>query len=282
MVVRQSALKSYTKRKPRRRANLANRAKSQRPTAQNQKRQIVSLARRVSLNTRAIRSQRVYTDYQFGDCLADTTGIVTELEGGIWQGFALTDFSKWRPVLRQDINVQSSSKTFCLRSQLNCRVDIGDVLQIAYINLFLVSLRRDATDVVVLTPPPVGSMSQLDLNQDYIEGSLNQGVNIRLNPARYKVHASKYITLLPNMPTVPLPVGSVVGNPYSTWRKWQWDLPLKFSVRTSATTRPWLDLRFDDMAHYQKYYLLAYSTNLGGSNGPSFTCDILSTCVNTS
>lgn len=282
MVVRRSALKDYTKRKVRRRSNIATRAKYQRPTAQNQKRQIVSLARRVSLNTKAIRSQRVYTDYQFADNLAETTGIVTDLQGGHWQGYALTDFTQWKPVLRQDTNAQESSKTFCMRMQMNCRVDIGDVLQIAYINLFVVSLRRDATDVVILTPPPIGAISQLTLNDDFVEGSSNQGVNVRLNPARFKVHACKYITLLPNTPTTPITAGFSVGNPYSTWRKWQWNVPLKFNVRTSASTRPWLKLNFDDMAHYQKFYLLAYSTNLGGTNGPTFACDILNTCINTS
>lgn len=282
MPTRYSTLKEYTKGKPRKRTNVVTKAKYQKPTAQNQKKQIISLAKAVSANTKAIRAQRVYTDYQFGDNLAETTGIVTDLESGTWQGYALTDFVQWKPVLRQDQNAQESSKTFCLRMQLNCRVDIGDVAQIAYINLFVVSLRRDATDVIVLNPPPIGTMSQLTLNQDYIEGSSNQGVNVRLNPARFKVHAAKYITLLPNTPTVPQPVTTNVGNPYSTWRKWQWTVPLKFNVRTSATTRPWLQLKFEDMAHYQKYYLIAYSTNLGGTNGPTFTCDILNTCVNSS
>ena len=38
-------------------------------------------------------------------------------------------------------------------------------------------------------------------------------------------------------------------NPYSTWRKWQWSVPLKFSVRM-PTGRPWNTLKFDQMAYW--------------------------------
>jgi len=276
---RKNGLKSYTARKGRRRTSVSTRAKYQAPTARNQQKQIRSLAWRVAKNTRFIANQKVYTDYQWGDALTPSTGIAQALNSGTWYGFGLTDFARWLPCLRQDGNVFESSKTYCVRMQLNCRVDIGDVDQLTYINIFVVSPRRDAVDVVNLTAPPLGSMTQLSLGQDFIENSQNQGAAVRLNSGRFKVHAAKYVTLTPNAPSEPLPTGQAVGNSFSTWRKWQWNVPLKFTVR-NPSNRPWHDLIFEDMAYYQRFYLLAYSTNIGGVAGPRLDSTILSTAIN--
>ncbi len=278
--VRKSALKDYQKRSTRRGVSLRTRVKYQRPTARNQKHQIDALARTVARNSRYIRSQKVFTDYQWGDAATPLPGISQNLTSGQWFGYGLTNFERWIPCLRRDTNVAESSKTFCIRSTLNLRVNVGDVSQLAYINVFLVSPRRDAVDAVALSPPPIGAMTQLVLDNDYIENSQNQGANVRLNPAKFKVHAAKYITLTPNAPSEALPQGSAVGNPFATWRKWQWNCPLKFSVRMPVG-KPWPSLSFDDMAYYQKYYLLLYSTSLGGAgNGPRFDATVLSTCIN--
>ena len=42
-----------------------------------------------------------------------------------------------------DQNVIVSAKTHILRAQLNCRVDIGDTTQVSYIDVFIVSLRKE-------------------------------------------------------------------------------------------------------------------------------------------
>ena len=141
-----------------------------------------------------------------------------------WFAWGSTDINQWSPCLRIDQNVIASAKTHILRAQLNCRVDIGDTAQVSYINVFLVSLRKEATNAINITNEVTGTMDQLSVDTDYIENFNLNGADITLNSAKYKVHASKYITLTPQAPTGPFPVGQAVGNPYSTWRKWQWNV----------------------------------------------------------
>lgn len=277
--VRKNPLRSFTLKGRRKRASLATRAKYQRPSAKNQKRQIVSLAKQVAKNTAHINSQKVFTDFQWGDLQAPSKGIVQAMSTGTWYAWPLTDFSRWGPVLRTDSNVMESSKTYCVRCQLNVRCNIGDVSQLAYVNVFVVTPRKDAIDSITLQPPTIGQMQQLVQGTQFIESNQNEGANVRLNTSQFKVHAAKYITLTPNAPTEPLPQGQSVGNPFATWRKWQWNIPLKFSVRMPVN-RPWHNIPLDDMAYYQRFYLLAYATHIGGTTGPLLYADSLTTCIN--
>lgn len=277
-VVRKSVLKDYTKKSRRRRTALTTRVRMQRPTARKQQRQILSLATQVARNTKYVRAQKVYTDYQFGDSAAEQRGISQSLTQAKWYGWKLTDFDNWNACMRRDQNVAEASRTYCLRMQINCRLDVGDVSQLAYINLFIVTLRKDAVNSMDVSGA-MGNMTDLSLNDQFVEPSMNQGTNVRLNPAIFKVHAAKYVTLTPNAPSEPLPTGQSVGNPYATWRKWQWNIPLKFTARM-PNNESWDNLVFEQMPYYQRYYLIAMSTHLGGTLGPTFQFDSLATCVN--
>ena len=114
---------------------------------------------------------------------------------------------------------------------------------------------------------------------DYIENFNLNGAGITLNLAKFKVRASKCITLTPQAPTTPFPEGQAVGNPYSTWRKWQWNIAYKFSVREPDGVS-WRGLKFDQMQNDQKFYLLAYSLSLGQQTGPNLNAIVHTTCVN--
>lgn len=255
---------------------MVTRAKLARPTARNQKKQIVSLAKTVARNSKYLRQQRVYTDYQWGQPTA--RGIQGALNDQLWYGWGLTNVSQWQPCLRQDTNTAQSSRTYALRMQLNMRVNLGDVTQLCYMNIFIVSLRSDATDALTLTDN-VGGMNQLITDIDFIQNDTNEGANLRLNSGKFKVHACKYITLVPNTAQAPVPANASAGNPYSTWRKWQWNIPLKFSIRMPAN-RPWGNVLFEDMPHYEKLYLLAYSSQFPADTQPNLFGDALITCIN--
>ncbi len=280
---RMSSLKNYQATgAKRRRLSVVTRAKLKKPTAFNQRRQIVTLAKRVAKNTKYIKSKKVYTDYQYGDGDAGLRGIAKEMTNGTWYGWALTDYSKWNACLRQDANVADSARTFAMRMQLNFRVDVGTVTKGAFLNIFIVSPRNSQTNPITFASPPVdGDITPLVVNNDFIENSQNEGTNIRLNSGKFKVHAAKYITLVSDTFDDASPTTQTVGNPYSTWRKFQVNCPLKWSV-LNPTSRPWTSLPFDQQAYWRKYYLIVYTTNNdGGSTAAvNFSCDPMYTCIN--
>ena len=124
-----------------------------------------------------------------------------------------------------------------------------------------------------------GSMDPLSVDTDCIEIFFYLNcANVRLNPAKFKVHVVKYITLTPQTPTVPFPEGQAVGNPFATWRKWSWTLPYNFSVR-QPVGQSWRGLEFANMQNDQKFYLLACATNLDASTGPTLHSTVLTTVL---
>lgn len=282
--VKRKALTNFGTNQPnkRRRVTLATRVRRRRPTAENQKKQILALTKKVYRNSRLIKAGKVFTDYQWGDPEGAFRGYTQALGTGTWYSIGLTDFNYWQPCMRQDANVQDSQRTYCAKMQINCRLDMNDVDTNSFINIFLVTPRRDSTLLISQTPPPVGAMTQLTQNEDFIENTNNQGVNVRLNTGKFHVHACKYITLTPNTLNDPLPASGVAGNAFSTWRKWQWNVPLKFTV-SSPINKPWNKILFNDLPYYRKFYLLAYSVSTNSTTpfrGPKLDVDILSTCIN--
>lgn len=277
MAVRRSSLKDYESKKRRRKTTLATRTRYSKPSASNQKKQILTLAKKVRRNTSLLRQQRVYTDYQWGQTVI--RGMYADCISGTWHGWKITDVhNSWQPCLRQDINTAASSRTFAKRVQLNCRAEMGTASNICYMNVFLVTCRSDFIGGITVTDN-VGGMTQLVDQEDFIEQSFNETANIRLNSGRFKVHACKYMTLLPNTGAAPLPASASVGDPASIWRKWQWNLPLNFTIR-NPSNHPWSQVEFDNMPFYEKYFIIVYCGAIPSDGKPKFMCDALATCIN--
>jgi len=244
------------------------RVRFQKPSAHNQRRQIMANTRAVEKLQTRTRKHLVYTDYKLSSEINPTWNT--------WFSYALTQPSLWLPVLREDQTVQRSSHTFVRRMQLNMRAWLGPVTdETVYFNIFIVSPRWQSPQVQVPTT----------IDQDFIQGGV--GFNCRLNPARFKVHASKYITL-----TVPSAGSSgagptVAGNPFTTYRKWQWNIDLKFPITQPTqtglpVTNSWKDKDIVDLPFYNRYYLLVYTAHEGvaGVGFPTVSWDALFTCVN--
>ena len=221
------------------------------------------LTKLVYKNWNFIDNLRIYTDYQWCNTIGGQYGISRVLVSRDWYVWDLTDINQWSPCLQIDQNVIAAAKTHVSRSKLNCRVDIDDTTQVSYINVFLVSLRKDATNVLEIFNEVTGAMTPLSVDTDHIF-NLN-GADIILNSAKFKMHAAKYITLTQQASTTSFPVGHAVGNPYSFWRKWQWNIKYGFNVRSSEGAT-WRSIKFDQM---QKFYLLTYSVSLGQQQGPT-------------
>lgn len=272
---RSNALKG-TSRRPRgsykRKSVSIAKVKYQAPTARHQKSQILANARLLARHSRMLRQHKVYTDWQFDSPL-------TPGASGGWAVQRLTDFSSWSSVLRQDPTVIQKSHTFVLRLQNNFRFTLNDA-DFAAFNLFIVTKRKNAAQYDPFTTAPT-------LNEDFIESAQMQGFNLRLNPAIYKVHYAKYVTLTKNALFQAAASSAVAGDPYSTWKKSQCTINTKMSVtqpaiNTSAPGGSWLDMNFENLPYYHQYFVLSYVSWGGtGTVGPACSMDQLATCINT-
>lgn len=268
---RSSGLKGTrrVRRTIRKRASVRTRARWQAPTAHNQKRQIQDVAMQVSKNTRFINRHRIYTDWQY----SDQVGIGAISPG--WGVVELTNFSNWNAVLRQSESVDNASHTFVQRMQMNLRMTLNDA-DFCSMNCFIVTLRKDAAGKDPFLIPPI-------ITEEWIQPSTFQGFNIRLNSAYYKVHWSQYATLSKGPFNAAPTALTGAGNPYSTWRKTQVNLPLKMSVTKPTLlggSDSWKTKEFQDLPYNQKYFLFVYILSSGGPTRPSVDFDSQFVCLN--
>lgn len=268
--LRGTGARSGASRRRKRTVNIAK-VRYQAPTARHQKSQILANARLLASHSKMLRRHKVYTDWHDSGSLSITSS-------STWGVVKLTDFQNWTSVLRQDPVVTEKSHTFVLRLQLNLRFLLNEA-DFAGISLFVVTPRKNAVGIDPFTNPPVK-------NVEWIEPSNNQGFNVRLNSGIYKVHYSKYLTLTSNTLLSAAVPAETVGNPNTTWRKSQVNVPLKMSVTQPAlygtAQGSWKLLGFDDLPYYSRFYIIAYMVFGGtGTATPAISYDSLITCVNT-
>lgn len=276
---RTSTLKKATATTKRRRTSNVTKVKWQRPTARNQRRQIMSNARKVNSLARIVYQQRVWTDYQaIGTAYAvvDTSGSFTTT----WSAFPLTDFPNWTSVLRKDENATESSVTFLKRLQLNFRYSLNSG-NWAQFNTFIVTLRKDnaANDIV----SSINAGATPSQGPDYIAGP--NGFNIRLNSAQFKVHFARYVTLTENA-LFESSTNRTAGNPMTTFKKGQVTMPINKRYRAPAgNTNGWKQISYQSQPYYSRYFLLSYIVQGQDANLQPDTCarldwDMMATCVN--
>lgn len=178
--VKKSGLGKYGQsRKRRRSASVRTRAKWQKPTAKNQKSQILGNAAAIS-RLRSLLPPPVYCDWQY----TLTVPAVISNDGAptfVQTAWDLMDFANtWDPVLRIATTVNNEVSTRILRMNFNMRYNLLDS-DWAQMTVFVVTLRRDAANRNPVDNP-------LQSVEDFITNVDLQ--NPRLNPARYKVHYS--------------------------------------------------------------------------------------------
>lgn len=262
---------STRRRSTRKRGVSIAKVRYQAPSARNQKSQILANAKTLAKHSRMLRTHKIYTDWQQDGGILHTTT-------NSWSVQRLTDFSAWQSVLRQSPVVSDKAHTFVLRLQLNMRAALNS-MDYLLLNVFVVTKRKNANEFDPFDTPPA-------LNTEYIENAQGQGMNIRLNSAVYKVHFCKYVTLTDNGFQKSAIVGDSSGNPNSTWRKWQINLPVRMSVTQPIlynSQGSWKDMHFDNLPPYHQYFLMVFAVFGGtGSISHSLIYDQLATCVNTS
>lgn len=274
-----SSLKQYSAKKKQKRPTNVTRVRFQKPTARNQQKQIMYNAKVISRLNKAVFGNRVYCDWRYQGQMFTTLddGNVSKT----WFCIPLTSFPDWDAVLRQDDNVSSSSTTYVNRMQLNMRLFLQQS-NYAFFNIFVVTPRKDqnARD----TPAQIALGNNPLNNIDYIASP--EGINLRLNSAIWKVHFAKYATLTESTllefgSSPPLPA----GNPYSTWRKCQVNIPLKMKVRNPTSGTPWKSLRYMNLPYYHRYQLLVEiqqqaPDTVAVNGGARLDWDLLSTTIN--
>lgn len=267
------------KRKTHRKKGVSNvtKTKYQKPSAQNQKRQILTNARHIAYLNKMVKSNRIYCDWQ----RSSEINAPVDMGGGFttfWGIRPLTDLAGWRACLRQSDAVLHAARTFISRLQLNMRYQLGNS-NYAQMNIFIVTPRKDYNGEDPAVTPPV-------LGQGYIEGY--RGYNVRLNPAMFKVHYARYMSLTKNSWLEPAAdANNPVGNPYSTFKKGQITIPVKMTVRApfSSPDDEWHRLNYVDLPYYHRYYLMCYIVQqappgTAEDTAASITYDQLATTIN--
>ena len=276
-----AALKKFTARTKKRRTANTTKIKYQRPNARNQRTQIMSNAQAIKRLYQVTMPKQVYCDWQYAQQAfadVDAQGNFTRT----WKAFPLMSFGDWNQCLRQDPNTFQSSQTMVERLCINMRYQLGES-NYAYFNVFIVTLRKDASN----RDPPSEFASGVfpQVTVDYIESPTAS--NIRLNSALYKVHYASYHTLTDNNLTEPTRPQAMSGNPFSTWRKGQCNIKCKANIRQPSRGLPWRQLPYQAVPYYKRYFMLVQMVAQGPQNqvidtGASFAFDQLSTTINTS
>lgn len=284
MVTTKSALRKYTAKRKKPRTSTTTMVKYQKPTARNQRKQIMRNARAVKRLQQAVLSNRVFCDWQYVGQLAaalDPSGFTRT-----WQCWPLTDFTRWGAVMRQDQNVVESSTTYVRNMQLNFRYQLKASSWAQY-NVFIVTPRKDAAGNDV--PTRIANNDFPQAGVEYIEGP--DAFNFRLNPAVFKVHFASYRTLTET--TFLLPAQQPAGNPITTYAKGQANVKCGINVRFPVNinypkppSQPWKQLPYMQQAYYKRYFLLVCIVADGSAGTPAttaeFTFDQLATTINDS
>jgi len=264
----------------RKRSSVVTRAKLQKPTAKNQRSQIISNAANITKMAKIVYNNRVWCDWQYTEAMygldMPSTGAYTTK----WSTWDLMNFPAWNPVLRQSPQIEDSVKTYIDRIQLNMRYAL-QAADWAQVTLFVVSIRPQSTVLDPVGVPPA-------ITSGYILNGAND-FNPRLNPAIYKVHYSRNVTLTKDglfdigaIPTVP------AGNPNTTWAKGQLTIPVKSSVRSPYQIlgqQKWKLMTGQQLPYYQRRYIMAYICQRSPINTPTagglrISFDALATTIN--
>jgi len=276
-VTRYNGLRKYGRTRFRkRRASVATRAKYQKPTAANQRKQIMGNARMIS-RVRRLLPQPVFTDWIyrkriFGAISTDGAAVFQQ------EATCLVDFSTWNPVLRVSDEVTTEVATHVLRFNINFRYSLVGSSW-AQITAYIVTLRKDAASRDPTTPP-LQSGSDFVANADLM--------NARLNSAIYKVHWARNISITNGgWLTDPAVVGdsTFVGNPMTTFRKGNCTIKCNMKIRAPAISS-WKNMVPSQISPAQRYYLLTFITSnnttpIGANKQVRIDMDMLTTCKNT-
>lgn len=273
---RLSKKKNHTRR---RRSSTLTKAKYKPRTAAANR----SLIKSNALAIRAVRRlmpPRIFTDYQYSRGYAPFFSTSPTLYSSV-RCDKLMNPTQWVPVLRRDDGALQSTTTLVKRMQVNLRYDLGQANWVQ-ITTFIVSLRRDAAN---RDPFDTATLAEGD---DYILSD-NQKQNARLNPAVFKCHYVRNVSLCSatwRQTETTIPTDQVfTSNSATTFAKGQVNMKLNIRLRQPTTPLNWKSMTEDQLIAPNRLYILSFftgSTNLPDDDPPVVAYDALYTCLNAS
>lgn len=270
-------LKSRTRTR-KRRTGVIKRARFQRPTARNQKSQIMGNALAIRALKR-LQPPAIWTDYQYsrgyGPFFLPSPNNYSSILCD-----KIMNPTEWNPCLRKDSGALASATTIVKRLQINLRYDLGESAWVQ-ITTYIVSLRRAAAN---RDPSDAATLVE---NNDFIT-STQQSQNARLNPAVFKVHAYRNISLMNNawrLPKAEVGNDAFASNAALTFAKGQINMKLNFKLRqpTPTTAQNWKVMEQEQLPPTQRLYILTFFKGSTANNDdvpPGVFYDCLYTCMN--
>lgn len=251
-----------------------------RPTARVQQRQIARVTR-LAIANRA-RFRKCYTDYQWTPTAStEEGGYSWTLVPGTWEVQRLTNFDQWRPVLRQNINVQQSNHTYVHRVSVDLRFELSTGF--AGVNVFIVRPRFSGSGRDFFSAPPSTSQA------DYVQNDVNPGFNVVLNSDKLKVMSSRYFTMRDAPKVAPAVADFLPGDPTYVTKRFQVNLSPHMKVVQRATLNPpdpntpptWLSKGFETLPYYDQYYMMVLPAFDTSTTRVAGYMNVISTCINT-
>lgn len=282
---RLSKRKSHTRK---RRSSTTTRARYMPKTTRANRSLIKSNARDIRIIRRMIPPS-VYCDFQYTNAYAP---FLTDIPPGNYFNILTADLMSpkglpaqpgqappilWDACLRQDPNVLLSSQTLVKRMAINFRYSLGQSNWVQISN-FVVTIRKDAANRVI-------NQANLTPDEDYIYN--DQNYNPRLNPAVFKVHYVRHLSLMSNawmQPKATVGTDVFAGNPNTTWAKGSCNIHTNVRMRQPIGT-PWIDMNQSQLPPHQRYYLLTFfkgQSNNPDDDPPRLDWDALYTTFNSS
>ncbi len=264
--------KAVAKRRRRGTSNVT-RVRYQRPSASNQKRQILSNANAIK-SIRRILPPAIYTDYQYTYANAPPFPTAPERFFVITNNELMSPIL-WASVLRKDDNVAESSVTMLKRMQINLRYTLGEA-NWCQITTFIVTIRPDAVNRVI-------NQAGLVEGDDYIFNV--DEFQPRLNSNVFKVLYRRHVSLMAGaweQAAFESAGDTLVAQSTSTLKKGQVNLPLNFRIRQPNGTT-WRTMDQSQLPPNRRYFQLTFfrgQSNSADDAPPEVDTDILYTAYN--
>lgn len=245
----------------RRRKISVAKVKYQRPTASNQKRQILSNKLQLNRLSAIVKSNMVYTDWML-------TNNYTVPDGS-WFVQPLSNPGDWTSALRSSTAVNNSQSTFMQSARLYFAAYSSGV-GASHVNVFIVSPASESADRNPFVSGPT-------IYTEYV-GSHDGSQCITLNPDVYKVHHHKSVLLTTCNPETGIPATLPVmfpGDPRTTYSKWFTGYKTRHKI-TSPTglmdsggvyqPQNWRSVQIEQLPYSQRMYFLIHvaTQNTGG------------------
>lgn len=235
--------------------------KYSRPTARNQKRQILSNKSQITKLAKIVRQQRVYTDW----FLTSNNIIPTSS----WFIQPLTNPGDWRPALRTSLTVTDSVSTTLLSTQIYFAVYNNGPAS-AQCNVYLVSPAHESADRNPFVEGPIEKTEFMASN----DGSQC----ITLNRDVFKIRHHKSFLLTTVNPGEGLPAAPVLnfpGDPRTCYKKWSTSYRTNFRLMAPTglvdpggqyLPQKWRSMQIEQLPYHRRVYFMIHvvTANPGG------------------